>query len=412
MCRGSFLNTKVTPALRDHANVVTQNPGPASLGAQLYLGLMKFNESRDPHNLEESRISAYSEAVDKRLAGVFRAHNTCAPAAACLSHHKLLQNQVAVATKLAERAVQCASHDAVRAEAHYALARALHAQGEAKDAMVQYIHALRYKDDLEVARLAAAHLLMLSGDLNNAQASLERLIKKQPNFIEALVTLAAIHSHIAFNTKSSTEANERRQAAMKLYDQVLRMLATQGDRRSSSSASFRAMITRITSAANDPELFVEVGRLWNTKDPSKALKAYQSAVSVRTNLELPIPSQLHNNIGCLLFNKKQTEQALDAFQEAAKAAISIQNEEEKDAVLTATAYNMAVVQETQDLSDEAEATYKRILSRHPEWVEGQVSRLLIYRLCSRSEIQPKLGLPSWRSTSATLTALTNCSRRP
>lgn len=334
---------------------------------------MRFNESRNAHTLEDERIQAYSEAVDKRLATVFRAHNTNASVAACLSHHKLLQNQLPVATKLAERAVQCATHDAVRAEAHYALARALHAQGEVSDAMVQYVYALKYKDDLEVARLAAAHLLMLSGDLNNAQASLERLIKKQPDFIEALITLAAIHTHIAYHTKSSTEANERRQAAMKLYDQVLRMLSTQGDKRASATSAYRSMITRIQSAANDPDLFVEVGRLWTTLDPNKALKAYQSAISVRTDLGLPILSQLHNNVGCLLFHKKQNEQALDAFQAAAKAAAESTNEEEKDAILTTTAYNMAVVQETTGTVEDAETTYKRILGRHPEWIEGERS---------------------------------------
>lgn len=367
----------------------SQNPGQASLGAQLYLALVHFNESRNALNLEEARAESYQKAI-ALLGPIFRGSNNMnATSAILLSQHFLTNNDnIPRATKLAERAVQCATDPAVKAEALYALARALHAQGDYKEAMVNYIMSLRDNDELSVARVAAAHLLVLnSGDVNNAQVSLERVLKKQPDFIEALVALASIHFHVAVNTKSSTEATERRSQAMKAYDQVLRMLSAQG----STSGQYRSMINRIRRAANDPDLFVEVGRLWALSDPNKALKAYQSSIGVRSDLGIAVPSELHNNVGCLLFHKKQADAALDSFQLAAQAATTMENEEEKDGVLTATAYNMAVVQESLGELETAETTLRRILLRHPEWADGQcvfvlLSSLLISHCAAKARL--------------------------
>lgn len=349
--------------------MLLQNPGPASAAAHLYLGLAHFNDSRNAHELEENRLVNYRRAIQEHLQPCFKTSKFNASVSVCLSHQILITGKIPTAVKLAERAVQCATDDAVRAEAHFALARALHAQGEVKDAMVHYILTVKHRDDFDSARVAAAHLLMLQGDVTNAQVSLERLIKKSPDFVEALVALAAIHAHIAFNTKSTTEAGERRQSAMKLYDQVLRMFTAQNARDSAPSA-IKHMLDRIQFAANDADLFIEVGRLWAVSDPNKALKAFQSAISIRKDLETAPPPQLFNNVGCLLFYKKQSEQALEAFQEAAQAAISLDDESRKDAVLTTTAYNMTVIQELQGQVEEASTTLKRILSRHPEWTDG------------------------------------------
>jgi RNA polymerase-associated protein CTR9 len=191
----------------------------------------------------------------------------------------------------------------------------------------------------------------------------ENVLSKNPRCIEALASLAAIRAHLTFSAHTPAEAAEERKQAVELYERILRLFeSSQKDLRSQA-------------VAEDPELWVDVARLWADEDTSRSLKYYRDALRLREERGLPPSPQLLNNIGCLEFAKSRLEAAENMFGLALTAARDIEQggAATADSVgATTITYNLGVVYESQGDKDKASRVYEAmVLARHPEWVEGE-----------------------------------------
>lgn len=133
------------------------------------------------------------------------------------------------------------------------------------------------------------------------------------------------------------------------------------------------MFKRIRAAQEDPDVYVEVARLCTAADPAKALKMYMTSLATRQAAELPVPPELLNNIGCLLYLRKDYAAAREHFQDALKAAAvaTAAAPEQQLAVQMTITYNFATVLEALNEKALAASVYReRILQRHPEYFEG------------------------------------------
>jgi len=291
---------------------------------------------------------------------------------------------------LAERALQYADTKTLTAEAQYTLGRAYQAQGDLPNAFNHYGAAVMARPDFIPAALASAHLLLAS-EIPVAINAYENALTKQPNSIEILVALAAVHSHNAFAATSEKDVLIESDKAKEKYEEVLRLLAAvnQPDFQAPSGTS----IGRIQAAGQDSALYIEVARLWAGTDSARSLKAYQTSMSVRQDAGEDVPAALLNNIGCLLYGKKNASEAQHFFQEALKASQRDQAKQDVEAALTTSTYNLAIASEAVGETETATELYKQILLRHPEWFEGSQSNVMSLFLAKcYVRKQPKLVL--------------------
>lgn len=139
------------------------------------------------------------------------------------------------------------------------------------------------------------------------------------------------------------------------------------------------MNERTKELSNDPDLFVEIAKLWiDEVDSEKSLRAYlESSRIYSQELSTDVPARLLNNIAVLDYLKGDFGAARERFQGAAtngsKGIVEGVVRVEDDAVLTAVNFNLGVVAEALDEVDEAKSFYQNLLGRHPEFVDGQSS---------------------------------------
>lgn len=266
----------------------------------------------------------------------------------------------------------------ISAEGHYKLARLWHARGDLTRASAEYIFAVRDRPDLLPARIAQAHLLMARGSIPEAENTFISVLEKQPQCIEAQAGLAAIHANASFTAISANDQQTSTKKAMEDYEQILRTLSLHANSQAAQTSSSvagdsLAMRRRIQTVAQDAQLYIEIGRLWEATDQTRALKAFKTAAEVQTDAGKTVQPQVLNNIGCLEFAKRNYSAAQPHFESALSSVNQLEDPTEFDAAVTTCSYNLAQVYEVNREIEKARDVYeKRLLPRHPEWTDGKL----------------------------------------
>jgi RNA polymerase-associated protein CTR9 len=265
------------------------------------------------------------------------------------------------------------------------------------------------------------------GDFTSAVNTFENVLRKQPRNIEAMAALASVHARNALSAAPgagtasaaaavTADANSDRSKARELFDQVVRLF--QGTKDLKDGLGDRYYLDpvgpRIQQVARDPDLYVEVARLWTGDDNGKTLSAYRQSLQCRkdnhhqhlgdtgenghgeagengvngdkhSDLPRDLPPQLLCNIGSMEFERGELEAAQQRFEEAITLDVERQQQQgqgqqangagagaaEGDAVLMTVMYNLGIAMEARGQKEEAIELYeKRLLARHPEFVEG------------------------------------------
>ncbi|KAL8290248.1 hypothetical protein RQP46_003187 [Phenoliferia psychrophenolica] len=368
---------------------IAVHPDSTSNTALLLLALAHLNAARDMVHPggEEGRTEAYAVGM-KHLTAAFKKDNSSSAAAGLLATHFLHLGNHSNALKLAERAVQFADTRSLISEGHFGIARVLHAQKSDK-APEQYIQARDAAPEQVLPNLAVAQAMIGVLDFPAATNIYETILRKQPRCIEALVSLAAIHTHLAFTYHSIVDSNAERKKARELYDQVLRLFAA-GSKDPTDADRAVAQSARTREIAQDSALFVEIAKLWSD-EPSldRSLQAYRKSAQIRrddvdaNDEEGSVPAPVLNNVGVLEYHKgdfvgaqARFEAALSEVGHELKAANGVLSDP-IDAVLTAVTYNLGVVYEAVGETDKAKDAFGKILTRHPEYIEAKARLALI-----------------------------------
>ncbi|MBW0467504.1 hypothetical protein O181_007219 [Austropuccinia psidii MF-1] len=362
------------------------HPGKASIGARLLLGLSQLHASKDIHLSDEAKLVIYKNAMSN-IEAVFKMDNYVAAAAATLAIHFLIISRWDIATKMAERAVQYANANPTLAEARLVLARVFHAQGKLAEALKEYQGAAALDRSSLNPVLGTAQILVARNEFGLAINTFENVLRRQPRCIEALVNLAALRTHLAFTSTSSTEAATEKVKARELYDQITRLFATRINQ-SSANDDQGIIPPRIRAVSCDPDLYIDIARLLSDIDINQALKAYQQSLTVRQDLDKSIPAMLLNNIGVLEWKNGHLSEAQERIESAlATTASAVVGDEAEREINERTAvcmlFNLGVVCEQANDVDKARDIYERILLRHPEYVDAK-ARLSLMHLATKN----------------------------
>jgi RNA polymerase-associated protein CTR9 len=181
--------------------------------------------------------------------------------------------------------------------------------------------------------------------------------------IEASVMLASLRAHPRPGV-SSSDVGQERARARELFDRVIENVRTGGIRAQSRAAFIE----------EDFELHVEMARLWQDDNTDKVARSLKEALRISTASGQVDPRVL-NNLGALRHLENGFMDAR-AYYEAALTNASAIETDIGDGMSTSILYNLARVYEDEGDEERAKDAYSKLLSRHPEYIDGITSSYL------------------------------------
>lgn len=220
--------------------------------------------------------------------------------------------------------------------------------------------------------------------------------------IEATVMLASLRAFPRPGISSSDVAHERA-LARELFDRVAKNLETE-DMRANGHAPSRA--SRIIG--EDQDMHVDIARLWQGENLDRTGRALKEALKISEGSGKTDP-RLLNNLGVLQHLDQKLPDARQ-FYENALVTLSGMGPEAGEGVSTSVLYNLARVYEDQGEDTLAKDAYDKLLTRHPEYVDGNgISFLFLlnstdaYRSQNSTSTDARRRQPEQRSSRVTQT---------
>lgn len=184
--------------------------------------------------------------------------------------------------------------------------------------------------------------------------------------LEATVMLASLRSSPRPGI-SSTELAQERIRARELFDRISKDLETADDPKPLNGHAAASSITKVSrSISEDMNMHLEIARLWQDENLDRTNKALKEALRINQVSGKAEP-RLLNNLGALHHLDGKFSEAREFYEGALTASVGSENTE---TILTSILYNLARVYEDQGEDDKAKDAYEKLLSRHPEYVDG------------------------------------------
>ena len=181
-----------------------------------------------------------------------------------------------------------------------------------------------------------------------------------------LASLRASHRPALTDKEYATDKEKAREAFERVKKEVTHLLGINGNANSGPKLN-----THRTSLIEDVEMHLELGRLWQSDSVEKAILAYEQAVILlkkRKGASSPDP-RIVNNIAALHHIDGKVARGL--YEEAlAEPAASGTDDDASGAATTTILYNLARVYEDAGESTVAKEAYDKLLTRHPEYIDG------------------------------------------
>jgi RNA polymerase-associated protein CTR9 len=178
--------------------------------------------------------------------------------------------------------------------------------------------------------------------------------------IEATVMLASLRAHPRPGV-SSSDITQERAKARDLFDRVLKGIDMDDAR-----ASGHNLMRPSRNITEDKEMHIEVARLWQAESLDRTGKAVKEALRISEIAEEFDP-RLLNNMGALHHLEEDFPAARSLYE---KALTSVSGLGTGESMSTSILYNLARVYEDQGEEALAKDAYDKLMSRHPEYVDG------------------------------------------
>lgn len=215
--------------------------------------------------------------------------------------------------------------------------------------------------------------------------TLDSLMQPAPasRSVEATAMLASLRANPRPGV-STSEVTKEKATARELFEKVIKALELPEDlqrRRpvSMSGANGEYNPTRFNRSARniaeDVDMHTEIAKLW--QDESLDVMALAVKEALRINQASSAESgvvdpRLMNNLGVLMHLEGTWTEAREIYELALTrtAASGFSEGELGEGVSTTILYNLARVYEDQGEVDMAREAYEKLLSRHPEYIDG------------------------------------------
>ena len=183
-------------------------------------------------------------------------------------------------------------------------------------------------------------MYMYKNEMENAATCFEKVLKSYPENYEAMKILASINAN-------SKEA-DRRELAKKHFKRVTEL------------------------CPDDVEAWIELGQLLEQTDIQGALNAYGIATKIlREKIHEDIPPEILNNVGSLHFRLGSYDECRRYYELALENANS-ESANDKiyySAIGVTISYNLARLYEAKHEFEQAEKSYRAILSKNPQYID-------------------------------------------
>ena len=186
--------------------------------------------------------------------------------------------------------------------------------------------------------------------------------------------LASLRAHPRPGVSSSDQAKEKVKAR-DLFDRVTKMLSLPEQTHAPLNGHAATLTRSQRRVAEDIDLHAEIAKLFYHEDLGKVERALQEAVRLSEATGHADP-RLINNLAALRHQAGRLDEARAMYERALTDASS-QGTRESDSMATSILYNLARVYEDQNEESMAKDAYEKLLSRHPEYVDGRFSCRLI-----------------------------------
>lgn len=160
---------------------------------------------------------------------------------------------------------------------------------------------------------------------------------------------------------STSEAAQERIRARELFDRIIKNLETEDAKLNGHGPSKLSRTVR-----DDVNMHLEIARLWQEESLARTTKALTEALRISQASGKAGPHLL-NNMGALYQLDAKLPEAREFYEAALTASVGSENAE---TISTSILYNLARVYEDQKEQDMAKDAYEKLLSRHPEYVDG------------------------------------------
>lgn len=183
--------------------------------------------------------------------------------------------------------------------------------------------------------------------------------------LEATVMLASLRAHPRPGI-STVDLTQEKTRARELFDRALKGLEIE-DARFNGHGSSRTSRT----ITDDMDMHAEIGRLWQGENLDRMGKALKEALRISESTGRVDP-RLLNNLGCLQHLEGNFTEARSMYENALVSAAALSSDV-AEGMSTSLLYNLARVYEDQGEDVLATDAYEKLVSRHPEYVDGKLS---------------------------------------
>ena len=180
--------------------------------------------------------------------------------------------------------------------------------------------------------------------------------------LEASAMLASLRAYPRPGVSSSDVAQERTRAR-ELFDRVCKGLEIDDVRMNGHGPS---RVSRIIG--EDLDMHAEIARLWQGENLDRMGKALNEALRISETTGKVNP-RLLNNLGILQHLENNVNDARSLYESALTNAASLETSV-GEGLSTTILYNLARVYEDIGEDTLAKEAYNKLLSRHPEYVDG------------------------------------------
>lgn len=182
--------------------------------------------------------------------------------------------------------------------------------------------------------------------------------------IEATVMLASFRAQKRAGISNSDMAQEKIRAR-ELFDRVSKDLELEEARTGGHSSSKTSH-----GIAEDVEMHAEIARLWQEDNLDRTAKALKEAQRINQAAGKTDP-RLINNIGVLYHLEGKLLEAQTMYENALISSTALATED-AEKWSTTVLYNLARLYEDQGEDNLAKDAYEKLLSRHPEYLDGML----------------------------------------
>jgi len=374
---------------------------PKSKIALILLGLYNLHLTSNLPPTHPDFNKFYKKATGEYIMPAMAQDKAFPLTCATVGSYLIIRKDWAKASVVARRAIDLTDVNAIASDGWYQLARKAHTEGDTTEASMCYTKSDQARGGDErgyiPAKFGSAQMNVLMHNYDGAKFRLEKILQQQPT-LEAQTLLGTLYAEDVFaaqNSKSHDDKSAELKKALKHLEDVQK--AWRDPKR---------------QATPDQSVLLNLARLYEADQPEKSLKCLEEVeqmeleaipeedypenaeegFELKAALRELLPPQLLNNMGCFHFQAERFVRARELFQAGLNACIKAEQRDDSidsDALVTSISYNLARSYESEGMLDEAKVVYKRLLERHPGYVDAQIRLAYIALRQNPTDLGPR-----------------------